>query len=124
MIFGLSFKSESRPNTGHSLRQQLSLNALKRIRQAFSQSRMAVRTEVRPWQFLSSRIISVAHCWYYDHLNSLIPAQNDEPCRANSIPHRFGEDSNIGPGKVALLEGIKAHGSLSDAARSMGISYR
>jgi molybdate transport system regulatory protein len=36
----------------------------------------------------------------------------------------FGENSNIGPGKVALLEGIKAHGSLSDAARSMGISYR
>jgi molybdate transport system regulatory protein len=36
----------------------------------------------------------------------------------------FGEHSNIGPGKVALLEGIKAHGSLSEAARSMGISYR
>jgi molybdate transport system regulatory protein len=36
----------------------------------------------------------------------------------------FGEYSNIGPGKVALLEGVKAHGSLSEAARSMGISYR
>jgi molybdate transport system regulatory protein len=36
----------------------------------------------------------------------------------------FGEHSNIGPGKVALLEGIKAHGSVSQAARSMGISYR
>jgi molybdate transport system regulatory protein len=36
----------------------------------------------------------------------------------------FGEHSNIGPGKIALLEGIKAHGSLSEAARSMGISYR
>jgi molybdate transport system regulatory protein len=36
----------------------------------------------------------------------------------------FGEHSNIGPGKVALLESIKAHGSLSEAARSMGISYR
>lgn len=36
----------------------------------------------------------------------------------------FGEHSNIGPGKVALLEGIKAHGSLSEAARSMGMSYR
>src|ERR1700733_10558872 len=36
----------------------------------------------------------------------------------------FGEYSNIGPGKIALLEGIKAHGSLSEAARSMGISYR
>ena len=36
----------------------------------------------------------------------------------------FGDHSNIGPGKIALLEGIKAHGSLSEAARSMGISYR
>jgi molybdate transport system regulatory protein len=36
----------------------------------------------------------------------------------------FGEHSNLGPGKVALLEGIKAHGSLSEAARSMDISYR
>ena len=36
----------------------------------------------------------------------------------------FGEHSTIGPGKVALLEGIKAHGSLSEAARSMGMSYR
>lgn len=36
----------------------------------------------------------------------------------------FGEHSNIGPGKVALLEGIKDRGSVSDAARSMGMSYR
>jgi molybdate transport system regulatory protein len=36
----------------------------------------------------------------------------------------FGEHSNIGPGKIALLEGIKEHGSLSEAARSMRISYR
>jgi molybdate transport system regulatory protein len=36
----------------------------------------------------------------------------------------FSESSNIGPGKVELLEGIKIHGSLSQAARSMGISYR
>jgi molybdate transport system regulatory protein len=36
----------------------------------------------------------------------------------------FGEHSNIGPGKVALLEGIKDRGSVSEAARSMGMSYR
>jgi len=36
----------------------------------------------------------------------------------------FGEHSNIGPGKVELLEGIKVHGSVSEAARSMGMSYR
>lgn len=36
----------------------------------------------------------------------------------------FAENSNIGPGKVELLESIKVHGSVSKAARSMGISYR
>jgi molybdate transport system regulatory protein len=36
----------------------------------------------------------------------------------------FGEHSNIGPGKVALLDGIKTRGSVSQAARSMGMSYR
>lgn len=36
----------------------------------------------------------------------------------------FAENSNIGPGKVELLESIKIHGSVSKAARSMGISYR
>lgn len=30
----------------------------------------------------------------------------------------------IGPGKVALLEAIVAHGSISAAARSLGMSYR
>jgi molybdate transport system regulatory protein len=36
----------------------------------------------------------------------------------------FAENSNIGPGKVELLESIRVHGSVSKAARSMGISYR
>jgi molybdate transport system regulatory protein len=30
----------------------------------------------------------------------------------------------IGPGKVALLEAIQLHGSISAAARSLGMSYR
>lgn len=30
----------------------------------------------------------------------------------------------IGPGKAALLEGIERHGSISAAARDMGMSYR
>lgn len=30
----------------------------------------------------------------------------------------------IGPGKVALLESIVTHGSISSAAKSMGMSYR
>lgn len=30
----------------------------------------------------------------------------------------------IGPGKVALLEAIQQHGSISAAARSLGMSYR
>ena len=36
----------------------------------------------------------------------------------------FTEDSNLGPGKITLLEGIRTCGSLSEAARRMGISYR
>ena len=36
----------------------------------------------------------------------------------------FSENSNLGPGKIALLEGIKTHRSVSEAARRMGISYR
>lgn len=36
----------------------------------------------------------------------------------------FVEGCSIGPGKVALLEGIDRTGSLSAAARSLGMSYR
>ena len=36
----------------------------------------------------------------------------------------FAENSNLGPGKIALLEGIRTFGSVSEAARRMGISYR
>lgn len=34
------------------------------------------------------------------------------------------EDIAIGPGKVELLEAIFEHGSISAAARAMGMSYR
>ena len=33
-------------------------------------------------------------------------------------------DSALGPGKIALLEHIEATGSLSQAARELGMSYR
>ncbi|HEY2402957.1 MAG TPA: hypothetical protein VGI23_21570 [Steroidobacteraceae bacterium] len=36
----------------------------------------------------------------------------------------FAEDSNLGPGKIALLEGIREYGSVSEAGRRMGMSYR
>jgi molybdate transport system regulatory protein len=36
----------------------------------------------------------------------------------------FADNANVGPGKIALLEGIRASGSLSEAARRLGISYR
>ena len=36
----------------------------------------------------------------------------------------FSEQCSIGPGKVALLEGIARTGSLSAAARALGMSYR
>jgi molybdate transport system regulatory protein len=36
----------------------------------------------------------------------------------------FTEHVNLGPGKIALLEAIKSTGSISDAARALGMSYR
>lgn len=36
----------------------------------------------------------------------------------------FSDEANVGPGKIALLESIKAHGSVSAAGRALGISYR
>lgn len=36
----------------------------------------------------------------------------------------FSEQCSIGPGKVGLLEGIERTGSLSAAARDLGMSYR
>ena len=36
----------------------------------------------------------------------------------------FGRDGAVGPGKIALLEQIATGGSLSQAARALGMSYR
>ena len=36
----------------------------------------------------------------------------------------FGREAAIGPGKIALLEAIRDRGSLSQAAREVGMSYR
>jgi molybdate transport system regulatory protein len=36
----------------------------------------------------------------------------------------FSSDCSIGPGKIALLEGVDRSGSLSAAARQLGMSYR
>jgi len=36
----------------------------------------------------------------------------------------FGREGAIGPGKIALLEQIERSGSLSQAARELGMSYR
>jgi molybdate transport system regulatory protein len=36
----------------------------------------------------------------------------------------FPEGCSVGPGKIALLEAVERTGSLSSAARSLGVSYR
>ncbi len=36
----------------------------------------------------------------------------------------FSETNNLGPGKIALLEAVRAAGSISDAARTLNMSYR
>lgn len=35
-----------------------------------------------------------------------------------------GDEIAIGPGKIALLEAIRAHGSITQAAKEIGMSYR
>src|SRR5258707_8068709 len=41
-----------------------------------------------------------------------------------SIRIDFPSGDRIGPGKIALLEAIRSTGSISGAARSLGMSYR
>jgi molybdate transport system regulatory protein len=41
-----------------------------------------------------------------------------------SIRIDLSNGDRVGPGKVALLEAIQAQGSISGAARSLGMSYR
>jgi molybdate transport system regulatory protein len=36
----------------------------------------------------------------------------------------FADHSSVGPGKICLLEAIRAAGSLSQGARNIGMSYR
>lgn len=36
----------------------------------------------------------------------------------------FSENNHLGPGKIALLEALQAAGSISDAARTLKMSYR
>ena len=36
----------------------------------------------------------------------------------------FGQNLAIGPGRIELLEGVQRSGSLAQAARDMGMSYR
>jgi molybdate transport system regulatory protein len=36
----------------------------------------------------------------------------------------FAKNANVGPGKIDLLEAIRRRGSLSSAARDLGMSYR
>lgn len=41
-----------------------------------------------------------------------------------SIRIDFGPDLRVGPGKIALLEQIAAHGSIAAGGRAMDMSYR
>jgi molybdate transport system regulatory protein len=41
-----------------------------------------------------------------------------------TIRVNLGEYGSLGPGKIALLEHISRHGSITSAGREMGMSYR
>ena len=46
------------------------------------------------------------------------------PVAAFRLRVRLGETIAVGPGKIDLLEAIEAAGSLTAAARALGMSYR
>ncbi len=48
----------------------------------------------------------------------------DEPVVQFRLRIRKGPHVAIGPGKIALLEAIEATGSITAAAKSLGMSYR
>jgi molybdate transport system regulatory protein len=58
------------------------------------------------------------------------PTKPAAPAAAPEIEARFrlrirrGEEIAIGPGKIALLEAIREHGSITQAAKEIGMSYR
>ena len=49
---------------------------------------------------------------------------NNNTFKFLKIRIQVNENFNIGPGKVALLESIVSNGSISSAARNLGMSYR
>src|SRR5208283_618116 len=55
-----------------------------------------------------------------------MPTSRAAPMRNPVIRFRidFAENSSVGPGKIDLLEAIRDSGSLSQAARDLGMSYR
>jgi molybdate transport system regulatory protein len=55
-----------------------------------------------------------------------MPAQSNSKPVALRVSLRIdvGPGCSIGPGKIALLEAIRDSGSLSEGARSLGMSYR
>lgn len=53
------------------------------------------------------------------------PASASEHYQVNlEIRVDFGGFGYLGPGKIALMDGISRHGSITAAAREMGMSYR
>jgi molybdate transport system regulatory protein len=56
-------------------------------------------------------------------LNKMLGAKSYK-CVTFRFPIDFAKGSYVGPGKIDLLEGIRDSGSLSQAARNIGMSYR
>jgi molybdate transport system regulatory protein len=52
------------------------------------------------------------------------PKPADRPAAKFRLRLNKGEDIAVGPGKIDLLEAIAASGSITAAARSLGMSYR
>src|SRR5258708_28775796 len=65
----------------------------------------------------------VVHIWKISHVLALYTWHSADMARLK-ISIVFESGARIGPGKAALLESIRNTGSISAAARAMGMSYK
>jgi molybdate transport system regulatory protein len=58
------------------------------------------------------------------HTTNASPSDGADPRPGLTIRVNLGAHGSLGPGKIALMEFISKHGSITSAGRKMGMSYR
>src|SRR5262245_59240756 len=64
------------------------------------------------------------HSRHHKRTPDALPANGADPRPNLTIRVNLGEYGSLGPGKIALMEHISKHGSISSAGKEMGMSYR